>query len=161
MIVVIKRKDGGVSLIDLTSNEEAIRGFKIEYGRDHQSDHELAEYEFMKSENMLTSLIEKGAVPKNRHLSWELVSSIPEDRTFRSAWNHDLAVDMEKAVIIQMDRIRRARDEKLLELDKLTLAGVDVQGEKQVLRDLPQTFDLSVARTPDELKSLWPKELKE
>lgn len=82
------------------------------------------------------------------------------DRTFRDAWGHDLKVDMPRARAIHMDKIRIARDEKLVGLDIETLRGNDVQVAKQKLRDIPQSFDLSVAKTPDSLKLLWPEELK-
>jgi hypothetical protein len=58
-----------------------------------------------------------------------------------------------------MDNIRSKRDEKLKELDIEQLKGVDVSAQKQVLRDIPQTFDLTGAATPDELKTLWPPEV--
>lgn len=86
-------------------------------------------------------------------------SDIPKDRTYRNAWNKDLLVDMPTARIIQMDKIRQLRDEKLAILDIETLKGIDVQAEKQVLRDLPETFDLSTAKTPNELKILIPSYL--
>ena len=93
--------------------------------------------------------------------SWNEIdeSSVPKDRYFRNAWTHDLSIDMDKAKSIHMDVIREKRDEKLKELDIETLKGNDVQEEKQALRDLPQTFDLSKADTPEKLKKLWPKEL--
>ena len=89
--------------------------------------------------------------------------AVPEDRYFRNAWDLDdteITVNLEKAREIQMDNIRRARDEKIKELDLETLKGNDVQKEKQRLRDLPQTIDLSAAKTLDELKSIWPDGLK-
>lgn len=89
------------------------------------------------------------------------VSKVPSDRTFRAAWKEDLTVDMTKAREIQMDKIRELRNEKLKQLDIETLKGRDVQAQKQTLRDIPQTFDLTTAKTPDELKTLIPQELKE
>lgn len=85
---------------------------------------------------------------------------IPKDRTFRDAWGHDLKVRMPKARQIHMDRIRVARDRRLKELDIETLKGIDVQDKKQVLRDIPQNFDLTIATTPEELSALWPTELE-
>lgn len=67
--------------------------------------------------------------------------------------------DIEKAKELHMGKIRVARDEKLEELDLQTLKGIDVQAEKQVLRDIPQNFDLSKAKTLEELSVLWPAEL--
>lgn len=91
------------------------------------------------------------------------VSELPQDRTFRNAWEKSgkqISINMDKARNIQMDKIRALRDKKLKELDIETMKGNDVQAQKQVLRDIPQTFDLSVAKTPEELKALWPDELK-
>jgi len=87
-------------------------------------------------------------------------SEIPTDRHFREAWDYDLKINMGKARDIHMDRIRAARDEKLKALDIETMKGRDVQAEKQALRDIPQTLDLSTATTPEELKALWPQELE-
>lgn len=87
---------------------------------------------------------------------------LPQDRYFRNAWivsDEKIDIDMDKAREIHMEKIRIARDEALEVLDIETLKGIDVQAEKQVLRDIPQTFDLSKAQTPEELKALWPEEL--
>jgi hypothetical protein len=101
------------------------------------------------------------------------VESIPSDRSFRAAWTDEapgeqLDVDMPKAQVIHMDAIRTDRNKKLQALDldytKASEAGnttlmADVATQKQVLRDLPTTFDLSGATNANELKSLWPGEL--
>jgi hypothetical protein len=47
----------------------------------------------------------------------------------------------------------------MLKLDIKQLQHLDVEEEKQKLRNLPATFDLSGAQTPEELSSLWPSEL--
>lgn len=91
-------------------------------------------------------------------------SDLPDDRYFRDAWEpgdtSKIKINMVKARFIHMDRIRSARDGALKSLDVDTLMGADVQAEKQVLRDIPQTFDLTKAETPEELKALWPAELE-
>lgn len=90
---------------------------------------------------------------------------IPQDRYFRNAWRpcpeKKIRIDMPKAREIHMEKIRRHRDKRLKELDIDTMRGIDVQPQKQVLRDIPQTFDLSTAGSPEELKALWPKELSD
>ena len=77
-------------------------------------------------------------------------------------------VDMPKARIVQTDLIRVVRDEQLEMLDKLQMQAMGKQDnaerirleqEKQVLRDLPSTFDLSAYTTPEALKAAWPAEL--
>lgn len=86
-------------------------------------------------------------------------SAVPDDRTFRGAWvknGGDIGCDMEKARAIHMDRIRAVRDKELARLDIEQLKGSDVAAEKQRLRDIPQTVDLSGAATPEELNALWP-----
>lgn len=105
------------------------------------------------------------------------VSEIPTDRTFRDAWQRDktpspdvVGIDMEKARTIHMDRIRERRNAKLQALDAPWMRAMgqgdsatasQVEGERQKLRDVPQRFDLKKARTPDELKALWPSELED
>ncbi len=98
-----------------------------------------------------------------------LTADIPTDGTFRNAWVQDganIKIDMPKARVIHMDRIRVARDKKLEETDKIILRdeeqGKDttaLKAERQRLRDLPQTFSLGKATTPEELKVMWPAEL--
>lgn len=90
------------------------------------------------------------------------VDQLPSDRTFRDAWTDDLPtetvdVDYAKACDIKMAEIRAKRDEKLAELDIETMKGVDVQSEKQVLRDLPEKVELP--ETVEELAKFIPEEL--
>lgn len=86
-------------------------------------------------------------------------SAVPADLSFRNAWNADLVVDMSKARDIHMDRIRAVRDKEMAKLDVEQLKGRDVKAEKDVLREIPQTFDLAQADTPEALKALWPSDL--
>lgn len=98
-------------------------------------------------------------------------ADIPADRTFREAWEDTGAAvtpHMGKARTAHMGRIRAARDAELEAKDKLWMkamgqkdqAAVDVtEAERQALRDIPETFDLSGATTADELKALWPAQL--
>ncbi len=90
--------------------------------------------------------------------------NIPSDKIFREAWTDDnptetVDVDMPKAREIHMNKIRELRNKKLSELDIETLRGNDVELEKQALRDIPQTLDLSIKSTPDELKLTMPPTL--
>jgi hypothetical protein len=76
-------------------------------------------------------------------------------------------VNMEKARRVHMDRIRTVRDAELVKLDVDSLRAIEagdsptqasIASKKQILRDIPQTFDLT-ARTPQQLKGQWPVEL--
>jgi len=76
-------------------------------------------------------------------------------------------VNMSKARAIHMDAIRVVRNAELAAKDILWMKAVGtgdteaqavIAEEKQTLRDIPQTFDLT-ARTPAQLSAKWPKEL--
>jgi len=78
-----------------------------------------------------------------------------------------IVINMAKARGIQMDKIREVRNKELANLDipfmkALEDEDTDVQAtikvKKQVLRDIPQTFDLTTD-TPEQLKELWPEGL--
>ena len=98
---------------------------------------------------------------------------IPEDRTFRDAWEikgKNLIINMDKAKAILLDRIRQVRNIKLDLLDKDWMAAYgqgktqlasQIEAQRQVLRDIPQTINLNAAANADELKAIWPFESME
>lgn len=130
MRIIYERPDGGVSIVQFTS------------------------------ENPTEEDIRR-SVPEGAH--WELFEDCPIDRTFRDAWARvdkgKVGVNMAKAREIHMGRIRKVRDEELARLDVEQLRGNEVAARKQTLRDIPATFDLSQAQTPEALDTLWPSEL--
>lgn len=95
------------------------------------------------------------------------------DRHFRNAWavvGGVPVVDMPRARDYHMARIREVRDAELVKKDieftkaqgaKDQAQTDKVEAERQTLRDLPATFDLTVATTPNALKALWPAGLPE
>lgn len=99
-------------------------------------------------------------------------SAVPVSREFRNAWkvgSDKVDVDMPTARTIHMDRIRKARAKALTVKDVEYLladeagnatAKATIAAQKQALRDIPQTFDLSTAATPEELTALWPDGLE-
>ena len=90
------------------------------------------------------------------------------DIYFRDAWQDvNLSVDMEKARAIHLANIRTVRDAELAKLDIPFMQAMEssdqseisrIAKEKQILRDIPQKFDLE-AQSPDELKGKWPRTL--
>ncbi len=84
-------------------------------------------------------------------------------------WSDGVVVNMTKARVLHMDVIRKARDIELAKLDvpwmKAMEAGntstqATIATQKQTLRDIPTTFDLTTGvDTPDQLKAKWPTEL--
>ena len=95
-----------------------------------------------------------------------------ENDYFFDGWEWDgsaVAVNMTKARAIHLAEIRRVRDEELVKLDIPWMKAVEagdtstqatIRTQKQTLRDLPATFDLTTdAGTPELLKAKWPTEL--
>ena len=77
-------------------------------------------------------------------------------------------VNMTKARAIHLAEIRRVRNAELTAKDITFMRAVEagdtsaqatIATEKQVLRDIPATFDLTDAANPEALKSKWPSEL--
>lgn len=91
---------------------------------------------------------------------------------FRAAWTDvggAIVIDMPKARIIHMDRIKDALKRQIdKESDLLLIAEDENDGpaiaatrtRRKALRTIPQTFDLSSATTPEELNTLWPSEIE-
>ncbi len=146
---IFKRKDGGVSVI-------------IPAPKSRRKDETEAQW--------LERVFDK-STPDGVEYEDVSASEIPSDRTFRNAWvknSSGIEVDMPKARAIHMDKIRVVRNKELERLDKPfmialedgdDIAKSEIGAQKKSLRDIPQTFDLTVASTPDELKVLWPNEL--
>jgi hypothetical protein len=78
-------------------------------------------------------------------------------------------VDMTKARVIHLTEIRRVRNDELVKEDINMLKAIEagntseqstVATKKQVLRDIPATFDITTGvTTPEALKARWPSEL--
>lgn len=77
-----------------------------------------------------------------------------------------IIVNLSKARGIQMDKIREARNKELVKKDIEYMKALEaddgsaktIAAEKQTLRDIPQTFDLTTD-TAEELKQKWPEGL--
>lgn len=94
-------------------------------------------------------------------------ADIPTDRTFRNAWKQCPkglpTVDMEKARDIHRDRLRAIRKPKLENLDVEFMRAVEggkstteIAAAKQALRDITKDPAIDAAKTPDDLKKVWP-----
>ena len=118
--------------------------------------------------------INKKGIPINpRPVSVRQVThaDIPQDRTFRNAWRDTgttIKHDMDHAREIHMARVRRVRDRTIEKLDVPFMQAIEkgdagkcaaISVEKQSLRDIPATLDLTKAVTPEALAVLWPEGL--
>jgi hypothetical protein len=91
-------------------------------------------------------------------------------KVFRDAWectSGQLEVNLSKARGLHMNCIRHVRNEELVKRDVTFMRAVEagdtdaqatIATEKQTLRDIPQTFDLTTD-TSEELNAKWPSEL--
>ena len=78
-------------------------------------------------------------------------------------------VNMTKARAIHLEKIRKVRNDELVKEDINMLKAIEagdasaqstVATKKQVLRDIPATFDITTGvDTPEKLKAKWPTEL--
>ena len=102
-------------------------------------------------------------------LHWVVEEEDLPDQYFLDTWEYTdrIGVNMPKARGWHMDVVRRARNKELKQRDITFMRAVEagdasaqaaIAAEKQTLRDIPQTFDLTTD-TPAELKALWPSEL--
>ena len=91
---------------------------------------------------------------------------------FVDAWECDhgtITCNLAKARGIHMNKIRTVRNKQLADLDVPFMRAMEtgdaselarIASKKQVLRDIPQTLDLTTD-TQEELKAVWPIELLE
>lgn len=157
MKVVIKRADGGVSVMQLAG----IAAEAADLAPEHTDT-------IVGAEIAAWPKAEQDAV-----VSWRVMEddAIPQDRTFRGAWRDDTEapiVDVELAAArdIWRDRLRQARTPKLEELDVAFMRALeqgakttDILSAKQALRDVTKLSAIEDAQTPEELKEVWPEVL--
>lgn len=172
MKFAFREADGSVTILGCASKADLERVIGTPTMVDGVMRRVLTDEEYLG--HIMARNTENGVIPKGA----ELISlpddwTPPDGRSFRSAWmlnGKTIDVDMEKARSIHMDRIRASRNRKLDELDRKWMkafgrkdtATVDaVEAERQRLRDIPQTLDLTKAATPEELKATWPDDLKD
>ncbi|HEX7162149.1 MAG TPA: hypothetical protein VF223_13050 [Trebonia sp.] len=97
-------------------------------------------------------------------------TDLPYRGSFRNAWRRcperGCQLDLDAAKAIKLDQIRRRRQPKLDELDRLYRRAVGqgktdeaaaIEAQRQVLRDLPQTVVLP--DDPAALDAYWPPEV--
>lgn len=150
--IAVQRPDGGVSIVTIILDDG--HGIKREYST------ALAEAEMRRAG--------LGGLPFRRIEDDE----IPADRAFRNAWtigdSGPLDIDMEKAVEIHKDALRKVRAPLLQALDIEmmkawatgdTEAGQEVEAKKQALRDVTADPRIAAAKTPEELKAVVPEVL--
>ena len=136
--IIYTRPDGGLSVVHPVINTK----------------------ESITKEQALARALEK--LPKDA-LNPQVVDSVPSDRTFRNAWKAGSGCvdhDMGKCRELHRDRLRVARAPKLAALDIQQLRGIDVEAQKQELRDVTSDPRIESAKTPEELKAVWPDCLK-
>ena len=99
-------------------------------------------------------------------------STSVENDYFFDGWEWDgsaVVVNMARGREIHLAEIRRVRDEELVKLDVPWMQAVEagdtdaqatIKGQKETLRNLPATFDITTdVDTPEKLKAKWPSEL--
>lgn len=100
-------------------------------------------------------------------------SVIPTDRTYRNAWKDTggtVTVDLPRARLLHMRRIRHARDRELTKLDALWMRAFSrgqtdlanqIEAKRKTLRQIPQVANLDSKATLAEVHDYWPEDLGE
>lgn len=112
-----------------------------------------------------------GCIPKDAINITEVTDeSILMDREFRNAWKQNgsaIEHDLEKARGIQLDKVRIAREPKLVELDKQFMLALEkgkstvgIVTAKQRLRDITEPLKVATLNSIDDVKNLFPQELR-
>ncbi|NBW21990.1 MAG: hypothetical protein EBR82_79960 [Caulobacteraceae bacterium] len=113
--------------------------------------------------------VAKKDVPSDVEYSIIDESLVPNDRTFRDAWEYSkdrITINSDKAKAIWKDKWREARKPLLASLDIEFMKAVEsadtekqaeIASKKQALRDVTQTE--IVGNTPEEIKAVWPSVL--
>jgi len=151
MKIVIKRSDGGVSIMGLAA--EAAQAFEF--------DPELV---------MRSEVAAWQTTYAAQAVSWRAMpdDAIPEDKTFRDAWSDTtkelvVDIDMSMAREVWRNKMREAR-KPLLEAADIEFmqalergSNVDeIKDRKRELRDVTADPAIDKAKTPEELKAVWP-----
>ncbi len=154
-VIVYKRADGGVSICNPAPQwiEKLIND-----GMTEDEAYAAVQDKDVPSDATNIELMEK--------------DTILQSREFRNAWTKAKTgapkVNMPKARVIHIDRIRIQRDKKLKELDVDYIRADEINDQtekiriatlKQTLRDIPSTFDLSTFTTANTLSAAWPNEV--
>jgi len=151
MQLVIKRSDGGVSIMTLLG--EAAQAF--------EHDPETV----VRAEIAAWTQADQDAV-----VSWRAMpdEAIPTDRTFRGAWADTtpeavIDHDMPKCREIWRKKMRAARkplieatDTEFMRALETGAPTADISTRKQALRDVTADPAIGKAKTPEELKAVWP-----
>lgn len=119
-------------------------------------------------EQILDFIIAKESLARNYILVD--VSELPS-REFRNGWSLEvkqLTFDMKKCREIWLEKMRNARAPKLAALDveyqradeaSDQAKKKEIAARKQELRDITQDARILSAKTPDDLKAIWPEVL--
>lgn len=114
--------------------------------------------------------VRERSIPANAINVMDIDDNQLPDREFRNAWkieNQTLTHDLEKARNLQLDKIRRAREPKLAELDKAFMLALEkseptntIVAAKQRLRDITEPLKAANLTSIDDVKNAFPDELK-
>lgn len=129
------------------------------------------------SRDQAEALVASGDIDGYKQVEYKIVESddfsktTKDDRTFRDAWcfcpKKGVQFNMARAQEIHMQEVRRVRNARLAEIDIEINKAEDadkpdinaikgLRKKRQELRDVPQTLDLSSAKTPDDFKKMIP-----
>ena len=153
MRILYTRPDGGLSVVNAAPKEHLERVLGA------------------LTEEAYKAHVWERSVPKDAISAVEIDDAYQlPDREFRNAWKQDgkqVVHDLEKARSLQLDKIRLAREPKLIELDKEFMKAlekgestVDIASKKQALRDITEPLKKAILTSIDDVRKAFPDVLK-
>jgi hypothetical protein len=122
------------------------------------------------SEAQYEAIVRGKSIPANAINVMEIIDVDIPDREFRDAWKQNgsaITHDLEKAKNIQLEKIRAAREPKLVALDKEFMLALErgqsttaIVAQKQALRDITEGLKNLDVKSIDDIKAAFPEELR-
>jgi len=117
--------------------------------------------------------VAENAVPDGVPYRITNISKLPSDREFRDCWTDDnkgdtVGIDIHKAKVLQISRIRNERNKKWKDFDQRYLIAerdgldlMDLKAERKTLQNIPNKSQtkLTAASTVEDIKAVFPREL--
>ena len=153
MRILYTRVDGGLSVVNAAPKEHLERVLGV------------------LTDEAYKAHVWERSVPKDAANAVEIDDAYQlPDREFRNAWKQDAKTvvhDLEKARKLQLDKIRLAREPKLVELDKEFMLALEkgesttaIVAKKQRLRDITKPLKDAVLASIEDVRRAFPDELK-
>lgn len=164
-VILFKKDDGTCSVVSINADLFIKSSAERELLRSAGCDFEDGDIK-----SIMQWIVSK-SVPEGAEYLIVDKNKLPQDSYFFNAITFDkmgVFIDMEKAKIIHLSKLRQMRERKFIELGfpnrinsevENAILSDDIKAKLKQLRDMPRKLDLSHVVSPDDLKSIIPEYL--